>query len=435
VSTLYDTDAEIALIGAVLIHNDVMDDLTHINRGDFYSAANGEVWSAILHLYANDKSIDEVTVCSRLRQQHALERAGGASEVAFYSNRCPSYRNATEYAERVRELSALRSITQWGNHLVTRAQEDGVNYRELIDDIGNESVDIVGNRQDEARTIGEYAREALDASLAAADAGGQVAGLSSGLVDLDHKTGGFHPGELTIIAARPSMGKSALAFEICRKLSAEQGIPTAFFSLEMPGRSLGARALASMASVPNDFIRKGRIEKHLEVLATITKQLSDAPLYIDEGSALTSADIRGRTRKMVRKSKVQLIVVDYLQLMGGKARSREEEVSGHSRGLKALAKECDIPVIALSQLNRQCEQRGDKRPMLSDLRESGAIEQDADAVMFLYRDEVYDKNTADVGVAEIIIGKQRNGPTGIVRTKFTPKYTRFDNLMEYQDNF
>jgi replicative DNA helicase len=367
-----------------------------------------------------------------MRQNNELESIGGINYLSQLEDFVPTSTAVTHHAKIVREKKILRDLIHTATEIVTNSYGESDSVEEILDQAEKSIFEISEKRTRRSFfPLKEVVKDNFKSIEKLVGQPGMVTGVPTGFLDLDNKTAGFQPSDLIILAARPSMGKTSLALDIARYASLHANIATAMFSLEMSKDQLGMRMLCAEARVNSSKLRTGYLaSSDWPRLSQAGERLSSAKLFIDDSPALSSLDVRARSRRLAAEHPLGLIIVDYLQLMQsrGKTESRQLEVSEISRGLKSLAKEINVPILALSQLSRAVESRTDKRPMLSDLRESGSIEQDADVVAFIYRDEVYNPDTADVGVAEILIRKQRNGPTGDVRLKFENQYTRFYNL-------
>lgn len=427
-------EAERCVIGGVLIDSDAINKiLEFLSADDFYREAHKIIFDAIISLYRKSEPADLVTVTNELRNLGNLEAAGGASYLSTLVDSIPTAANIVHYGKIVHEKAILRRLIQGATEIVEIGYDDqsvGVDTfldraEQIIFEIAQRKFrpsffavkDIV---KDSFKTIEElYERKEV------------VTGVPTGFIELDKITSGLQSSDLLIVAGRPSMGKTAFALNIVSYAAMEAQVPCAVFSLEMSKEQLVQRLLCAEASVNAQKLRGGFLaESDWPKLTRAAGSLSEAQIYIDDTPAINVIEMRAKARRLQREKGLGLVVVDYLQLMRGvgNIESREREISEISRSLKALAKELHVPVVALSQLNRAVENRQDKRPQLADLRESGSIEQDADVVMFVYRDEVYNKESDDKGTAEIIIGKQRNGPTGTVKLAFLKHFTRFDNL-------
>lgn len=426
-------EAEQSLLGGILIDNDGLPQALEILKGDeFYKDAHRVVFSAIQELFERNEPVDLVTIASLLAEKNKLEAVGGATYLASLVETVPSAANVASYAKIVSEKAILRRLIQAGNEIVAASFGGGKNVEEILDHAESRIFSITENRlRNSYFPLKEVIKKSIESIERFQEYRDSVTGVPSQYSDLDKMTAGFQRSDLIILAARPSMGKTAFALNVARNAALDSGVPVGFFSLEMSKEQLAMRLLCAEARVDSHKIRTGFLsQQECAKMLTAAGAFMDTPIYIDDTPAISPLELRAKARRMMADKGLGMVVVDYLQLMRGRDSSerREQEISEISRSLKGLAKELNIPVIALSQLNRKVEERHDKRPQLSDLRESGAIEQDADVILFIYRDEVYNQGTADKGVAEIIISKQRNGPTGAVRLAFINAYTRFENL-------
>jgi replicative DNA helicase len=430
-------EAEQSVLGAILVRPEVMDRIADvIVPEDFYREAHGRIYKAMLDLYGKGEPVDLVTVNALLKERGQLERVGGPVFLAGLSEQVGFATNAEYYANLVKDKAVLRRLLDCTQEIASACLAPVENVAEFLDFAEHKVFEVA-----EAKVRPGFSplSALVDNEIATLEAiwgrkDGSLTGVTSGFTDLDTYTSGFQASDLIILAARPSMGKTALALNIAFNAAykSRPPVPVAFFSLEMSKEQLVRRLLSGEGRVDASQIRRaafltGQEWTRLQEAAGI---LLDCPIYIDDTPAATVLDIRAKSRRLKADGKLGLIVIDYLQLMQGRPElsSREQQISEISRSLKGLAKELSVPVIALSQLSREPEKRERKRPQLSDLRESGAIEQDADVVMFIYRDEVYRKDSQDKGIAEVIIGKQRNGPIGTVKLHFEAKFTRFDDL-------
>ena len=428
-------DAEESILSAILIDNDtLLEVLDVLAPKDFYRSAHQKIYYAITELFTKNEPVDLVTLSNILKEKGQLEEIGGATYLARLVDVVPLAVNAQHYAKIVHDKACLRRLIEKANEIAKRCFDDQGNVDDVIDFAESSIFEISENKIKPAfYPLGKIIESSIDMLEELQGNKALVTGVATGYPLLDNKTAGLQKSDLIILAARPSMGKTALALNISRNTAVDFGIPVAIFSLEMSKEQLSMRMLCSEASVDSSRIRSGFIGKENWVdITDAAGILSEAPIYIDDSPDLSALEIRAKARRLKMDKDIGLVIVDYLQLMKGRhsAERRELEISEISRSLKALAKELDIPVLALSQLNRKLEDRSDKRPMLSDLRESGALEQDADVVVFIYRDEEYNKdiNNPNSGKAEIIIAKQRNGPTGTVPLAFLKAYTRFESL-------
>ena len=419
-----------------MLDNDAWLDVVDIVKaGDFYRLEHRILFEAMDALWRENQPMDAITLVNALSANSQLDRIGGAAYLADLVDNTPGPRNAAAYARIVRERSTLRQLIRAGRQIAESAFDtEGRSSDELLDLAEQEVYGIAERRleQEGPRPITPLLNTAQDALQKLYENKGQLPGLPSGFAELDNKTTGFKNSDLIVIAGRPSMGKTALAMNVVEHAIMGCDTPTLVFSLEMAAEQLVMRLLSSLARIDQTRMHTGSLEdKDWSRFAAAVAGLKDKPLYIDDSPALTPGELRARSRRMAREAGgVGLIVVDYLQLMriSGRPENRTNEISEISRSMKTLAKEMHCPVIALSQLNREVEKRADKRPMMADLRDSGAIEQDADLILFIYRDEVYNKDSPDKGVAEINIGKQRNGVTGRVRLSFLGHLTKFEEL-------
>ena len=433
-------EAEQSILGGLLIDNKAIDRIAgQVSASDFYRNDHRIIFTHISKLIDNNDPADIVTVAESLEQNAELTKVGGVAYLGLVAENTPTASNISGYAKIVRERSIMRNLVEVGSDIVESAfSPQGKDAQQLLDESESKIFQIADAGTSEKlgfidiKELLPKAAQRIDDLYQLDDPNG-VTGVPSGYADLDQKTAGLQPGDLIIIAGRPSMGKTSLALNIAEHVGMEAGLPVAIFSMEMGAAQLTMRLLGSVGKLDQHKMRIGQLEdEDWPKLTNALGVLNEAPIFIDEGSALNSYEVRARARRLHRQQgKLGLIVIDYIQLMSSaneqSNENRATEVSEISRSLKALAKELNVPVVALSQLNRSVESRPDKRPMMSDLRESGAIEQDADVIMFIYRDEVYNPETAEKGVAEILLSKQRNGPTGTVKLTFLGQYTRFEN--------
>ncbi len=403
---------------------------------DFYRQEHRLVFRAVSALAERNDPFDAVTVSEWLERNDELDDAGGMSYLASLATDTPSAANIRAYADIVRERAMMRQLITIGARISESAfAPDGRSASELVEDAERQVYEIA-ERGTRARRIFEPLKDLLSRAVERIDelfhSDSHITGVPTGFTKFDDMTGGLQPGDLVIVAGRPSMGKTALCTNIAEHAAITGKVPTAIFSMEMPSEQLAMRLISNLGRVNQSKIRTGRFaDEDWPRISSAVSILSEAPIFIDDSPGLTPTELRARARRLKREHGLGLVIVDYLQLMQvpGTKENRATEISEISRGLKGLAKELHVPVIALSQLNRSVEQRNDKRPVMSDLRESGAIEQDADVIVFIYREEVYDKDTRRKGIADIIIGKQRNGPIGEVQLTFLGEYTRFENLV------
>jgi replicative DNA helicase len=437
----HSVEAEQSLIGGLLLDNHAFDRIGDlVAEADFYRDDHRRIYKHVTKLIEAGKPADVVTVSESIESSEDKDRTGGPAYLGALAQNTPSSLNIRRYAELVRERAVQRRLAQVATEIAESAlAPTGKEIGQLLDEAESRIFEIgeVGARgaQGFKDIKQELARvfQRLD-QLYHSDNKSGITGVPTGLVDLDEKTAGLQPGDLIIVAGRPSMGKTALALNFAEHVAMDIGMPVAIFSMEMSGMQLAARVLGSIARVDQHKMRTARLsDEEWQRLSHAMGRLHEAPMFIDETPALNALELRARARRLKRQcGKLGLLMVDYLQLMSATSHGQENratEISEISRSLKALAKELDVPVIALSQLSRAVEQRNDRRPMMSDLRESGAIEQDADVILFIYRDEVYFPDKEETkGRAEVIIGKQRNGPIGRVELTFLGQYTRFENL-------
>lgn len=428
------TDAEQAVLGAMLIDPQAVPKVVEILESeDFYRPAHRVIYQSMIDLFENSQPVDLVTVTAALKGAQHLEAVGGAAYLAELQDAVPTAANVTYHAAIVSDRALRRSLIEAGTDIVRRGYEGEEESATLMDAAEERIFRLSQKRGRHAyvplrRVLTETFQHIEDLYKNPG-----VTGIPSGFSEFDRLTSGFQNADLTVIAARPSMGKTMFCLNIARFAALEAHVPTVLFSLEMSREQLALRLLCSEANIDSQKIRRGEVGRdEWPVLSAALGRLGDAPIFIDDSPALTALDIRARSRRLRAEHDVGLVVIDYLQLMQGGTRSenRQQEISQISRSLKALARELNVPVIALSQLSRAVESRQDRRPMLSDLRESGAIEQDADVVGFIYRDDYYNAESEEPGVVEVIIAKQRNGPTGTIRLHFRKETGRFYSLDE-----
>ncbi|MGI9232275.1 MAG: replicative DNA helicase [Woeseiaceae bacterium] len=428
-------EAEQALIGGLMLNAQAWDKVADVVLAeDFYRKDHRVIFSAIGKLIEGGSPCDVVTLSEHLDSCGELEQAGGLEYLATLANETAGAANARAYAKIVRERSTLRALINAGNEISGNAfANDGRTASEVLDDAERMVFEIAekGSRGRKGfRSLKQILPEAVDRIDLLHQSDGSITGVSSGYHEFDKMTAGLQAGDLVIIAGRPSMGKTTLALNIAENAAIGSKVPTALFSMEMPAQQLAFRMISSLGRVDQTHLRTGNFpDEDWSRINTAVQLMSDAPIFIDDTPSLSPTEIRARARRLHREHGLGLIVIDYLQLMQveGSKENRATEISEISRGLKALAKELEVPVIALSQLNRSVEQRTDKRPVMSDLRESGAIEQDADLIIFIYREEVYNQDTPRKGIADIAIAKQRNGPIGDFPLTFVGRYTKFEN--------
>ena len=430
----HDIDAEQAVIGSMLTDKDaVIDAVEKLKSDDFYRQDNKLIYEAAMNLYNRAEPIDIITVKAELISMGKFEVVGGLEYLAMLPDKVPTTANVDQYITIVEEKSILRNLIKTANELIDLGYAETEEVESIVDQAEKKIFDIMQNRNQKGFTA---LKDILVESFAEIEKlynqKEPITGVPTGFSDLDYKTAGLHNSDLVLVAARPAMGKSAFALNIATNAAVKSKVPVAIFNLEMSKSQLVSRILCSEAMVDSNKVRTGKIEEDDWVkLATALGPLSEAPIYIDDTPGITVAEIRAKCRKLKIEKGIGLIVIDYLQLIQGNSKrnsSREQEISEISRSLKILAKELDVPVIALSQLSRAAEQRADHRPMLSDLRESGAIEQDADIVMFLYRDDYYNEDTEKKNIAEVILAKHRGGSTRTVELLWLGNYTKFVNI-------
>ncbi|MEW6331901.1 MAG: replicative DNA helicase [Pseudomonadota bacterium] len=428
-------EAEQSVLGGLLLDNQSWDRIADIlTADDFYRREHRLIFNAIAALCEESSPADVVTVSEWLERTGELEHAGGLAYLGSLANNTPSAANIVAYAAIVRENSVMRELVRAAGEISGAAYApEGRSANELLDYAEKRIMDISekGHRRGEFQPLNSLLSKAVDRIDTLFRSKSSITGVATGYTDLDDMTSGLQPSDLVIIAGRPSMGKTSLAMNIAENAAVGHKIPVAVFSMEMPGTQLALRMMASLGRINAHRVRTGKLDDDdWPRLTSAVSLLNEAPIFIDDSPGLTPMELRARARRLKRENGLGMIVIDYLQLMQSTERNEENratEISNITRALKGLAKELDVPVIAMSQLNRSVEQRTDKKPVMSDLRESGAIEQDADVILFIYRDEVYNKDSPVKGTADIIIAKQRNGPIGEVRLTFLGEYTRFEN--------
>jgi replicative DNA helicase len=430
-----DNDAEQSVLGSMLLSKDAIADVVEsVRGGDFYRPAHETIFDAMVDLYGRGEPVDPVTVAAELGRRGELTRVGGAPYLHTLSASVPIAANAGYYAAIVRDKAVLRRLVGAG----TRIAQMGYSGEGVVDDVVDAAQQEVYNVTDR-RSSEDYAplsaimEATLDEIEAISNRDGGLTGVPTGFADLDELTNGLHGGQMVIVAARPAVGKSTLALDLCRAASVHHNMTSVIFSLEMTRNEITMRLLSAEAKIPLNHMRNGHMsDEDWAKLARKMGEVSSAPLFIDDSPNMTMMEIRAKARRLKQRHDLRLVVVDYLQLMtsGKKVESRQIEVSEFSRQMKLLAKELDVPVVALSQLNRGPEQRADKRPMLSDLRESGSLEQDADVVVLLHREDVYEKESTRPGEADLIVAKHRNGPTRDVVVAFQGHYSRFVDMAQ-----
>lgn len=438
-------EAEQSVLGGLLLDNQAWDKVSgKLCTEDFYRYQHKMLFEALSDLSKRDQPFDVITIAESLKSKGELDNVGGEPYLFELSNNIPSVANIAAYVDIVREKSVHRQLISVSNEIAESAYApDGRKVSELLD-IAETKIFAIAEQTgtdggpEQIKNVLGKAIEKIDALY---HSDGDITGISTGFKDFDSMTSGLNESDLVIVAGRPSMGKTTFAVNMAENAALQSGMPVLIFSMEMPDDSLAMRMISSLGRIDQTRVRSGKLkDEDWPRVTSAVNMLSEAKLFIDDTAGLSPAEMRARARRIAKEhGQLGMIVIDYLQLMqvpGFKVENRTAEISEISRSLKGLAKELKVPVVALSQLNRSLEQRADKRPVMSDLRESGAIEQDADLIVFIYRDEVYNDDTPDKGVAEIIIAKQRNGPIGKVRLAFLGKYTRFEDLAfeGYQDN-
>lgn len=428
-------EAEAGIISAMFKDREVIQDIVQLVRDtDFYKPENAILFKAILEIDESGQSVDLVTMTNKLRKENLLEKAGGVFYLGQIAAAPSTVYNVKQYAKIVQEKSTMRQLIRISDGIRNRCFDDAEPVESILDDAERLVLDISKQRQrNDVTRVDEIVPTNLEKIEEAAKQEDEITGIPSGFIDLDHMTNGWQRSDLIILAARPAMGKTALCLNMAANAAIDYNYPVAIFSLEMSKEQLVMRMLAAAARIDQKRLRTGQLNPD-EWGAFLQKigPLTSAPIYIDDTPAITIRELRAKARRLQsREGDLGLILVDYLQLMGGSGNSenRQQEVSEISRSLKALARELNVPIIALSQLSRTVEQTKDKRPQLSHLRESGSLEQDADIVLFIHREEYYNEDTDRRGIADVIIAKHRNGPTGTVELAFQNELTRFDNLI------
>jgi len=436
----HDLDAERAVIGAMLVSETAVAAVAErLAADDFYSEVHRIIYGAMMRLYSRGDPIDQLTLTNELRSVNEFERIGGRPYVFQIVESVPTAANAGRYADIVRGKALLRAVIDVGSRITEDAFREPENVSEALDS-AEQLIYGVSNRtlREHLAPVSELAPGALEMIQRLYEQEGEVTGVETGFEDLDRLTTGFHKSDLVVLAARPAMGKTAMALNAIWHASGEKKMPVAIFSLEMSKEQLVQRLISQTTRIPAQALRSGSVKaEDWPKLVRGVAEVSRAPIWIDDTAGVTLMEIRAKVRRLASQlnaageTPLALVVVDYLQLMvgqGNRQENRQQEIAEISRGLKVLARDLDVPVLAIAQLSRAVEARHDKRPLLSDLRDSGAIEQDADMVMFLYRDEYYNPESDDKGIAEVIVGKHRNGPTGKVQLAWLEKYTKFASL-------
>ncbi|MHB8789788.1 MAG: replicative DNA helicase [Desulfobulbaceae bacterium] len=432
-------EAEQAVLGTLLLQDQSVVKVVEIlEPDDFYRDAHKTIYRAMLQLFDNREPQDLITLTNLLRDQNKLDQVGGAAYLASLTDVIPFTGTLVHHAHIIREKSILRRLIQTSNEVAARCYQEQDDIDSLVDEAEQSIFEIASTKKTQGfQPMNKIVPRAFARIELLFERKEHITGLATGFTELDHMTAGFQPSDLIIVAARPSMGKTALAMNFVQHAAVVDKRPVAVFSLEMSMDQLALRMLCSLGKIDSQRIRTGRLkQRDWENLNRATGYLSDAPIYIDDSPGLSVLEMRAKARRLKSEQDLGMVVIDYLQLMRGRGNTenRAQEISEISRSLKAMAKELEVPVIALSQLNRSLESRPDKRPKLSDLRESGAIEQDADVIIFIYRDEVYRpaEDNPNRNMAEIIIGKQRNGPIGTIKLTFLAQYTSFESYTTIQ---
>ena len=429
----HDDVAEQSVLGGMLLSKDAIADVVEsLRASDFYKPAHETIYEAILSLYGHGSPADAITVADELKKRGELTRVGGAAYIHTLIASVPTAANAQYYAEIVKEHAIMRRLIEAGTKIAQLGYANETEVDTLVDQAQAEIYAVTdGNAKEDYVSFSEALEETINEIDANSNRPDGVYGVPTDFIEFDELTGGLHGGQMIVIAARPGVGKSTLALDIARSASIHHQMTTVFFSLEMSRTELAMRILSAEGKMSMGRLKKGDLDTEgWTNLATLQGRIDSAPLFIDDSPNMTLMEIRAKCRRLKQRNDLKLVVLDYLQLMssGKKVESRQQEVSEFSRSLKLLAKELDVPVIALSQLNRGSEQRTDKRPMVSDLRESGSIEQDADMVILLHREDMYNPDSERVGEADMIIAKHRGGPTRTIPLAFSGKYSRFNNM-------
>nr|WP_188836540.1 replicative DNA helicase [Flexivirga endophytica] len=431
-----DVPAEQSVLGSMLLSKDAIADAAEsVDGRDFYRPAHESIYEAVIDLYGRGEPADAITVADELTKRGELSRIGGQAYLHELIQGVPTAANAGYYAEIVAERAVLRRLVTAGTRIVQMGYADGGG--DVVDVINAAQAEVfgvtAGKEAEDYVRLGEIIAETADEIDAASSTNGQMTGVPTGFTDLDALTNGLHPGQMIVIAARPAVGKSTIGLDIARACSIKAGMASAVFSLEMSKTEISMRLLSAEGGIQLQHMRKGTMrDEDWTRLATTMGKVADAPLFIDDSPNMSLMEIRSKCRRLKERNDLKLVVIDYLQLMtsGKRVESRQQEVSEFSRALKLLAKEINVPVIAISQLNRGPEQRTDKRPQMSDLRESGSIEQDADMVILLHREDSYDRESERAGEADLIVAKHRNGPTDTITVAFQGHYSRFTNMAQ-----
>ena len=431
-------EAEVAVLGSMLLEeNAISQAIELLEENYFYNESHREVFKAIISIYTKNKPADLITVIEELKRNNGLEKAGGASYITSLTQAVPTAANIAHYAKIVREKYVLRSLITAGTQIISESYQGESGADELLDKAERLVFEIMTRKTDTSTVpISEVVKDSIEQIDGLYQRRESITGIATGFHEFDIMTAGLQPSDLIIIAGRPSMGKSALAACIAQHAGVIEGIPTVVFSLEMAKSQLAQRMLCSHAKVEFHKVRTGFLsQSDWPKLTNAASKLSEAPIFIDDTPTISALELRAKARRLKSRHDIKLVIVDYIQLMHGSSRAdnRQQEISEISRSLKALARELEAPVIGISQLSRAVEARSDRRPQLSDLRESGAIEQDADVVLLLLRDEYYNPTPENRGLAELIVAKQRNGPVGSINLAFIKEYTRFESLSKRRE--
>ncbi len=429
----HNIEAEVCVLGSLILDNELIGEVLEvIQPGDFYRRGHQLIFETMVELYDESRSVDQVLLCEELEQRELLEEVGGPDKVIELAEAVPTTSACLEYAQVIHGKAILRRLVHVCNTLSERALQDSADPETLLDEAESEILNVAGDSQNqETLSVGELLKDTIDKIEESRENDGLVTGISTGLNDLDEQLGGLRKGAFIVLAGRPSMGKTSLARTLAGHAAINEDVPTAFFSLEMTSNQIAMTMLLGESGVPPYKVKKGMIsEQDMKDITTAAGRFENAPLYVDDSNAVTSSQLRARMRRMKSNHDIELVIIDYLQLMQGpgSTNSRQEEIALISRAMKGIARELDLSVLALSQLNRNVEQRNPPRPKLADLRESGAIEQDADVVLLLYRDFYYTGNEDTKGITEVIVAKHRNGPTGTVKIFFDEELMEFQNL-------
>jgi len=432
-------EAEIAVLGSMLLDREAIAiSIEHLEEAAFYNEAHKQIFQAVIKLYDDNEAVDIVTLIEELKKRDMLEKVGGPTYISELAGSVPTAASIEHYAKIVREKYLLRSLINTATQIVSESYESSSGVDNLLDRAEKMIFDITSSQKKQMYIshMKDIVKESIETIDSLYQRKENITGIPTGFHDLDVKLAGLQKSDLIVVAGRPSMGKSALAISMLEYAGVVGKVPCVYFSLEMSKDQLAQRMLCSIAGVNAHKVRTGFFSKNdWPKLVSAAGKLSESPIFIDDTPGISALELRAKARRLKARHDIQLVIVDYLQLMRGAARkeNRQQEISDISRSMKALARELGIPIIAISQLSRAVEQRTDKRPQLSDLRESGAIEQDADVVMLLLREEYYNPTEENRGVAEVIIAKQRHGPVGVVKLAFLPEYTKFSNLSRAEE--